>query len=188
MNVPRERVTEGTQELVAEANREAGENLIVLEIRNTGEFESDMRRYFLDNGPLPVGTELRIVFDNGCEQAIPAVGTKFFRRIVVPLPSGVRSARVFVPGRMWWVKRGWLGRGQPAPVVWQPPFEARAENLQARRILDPTDGGEFILNPAEQVDLVFRVPRLSPPSVRQGYVLRMRGYYEFLPSHPENGK
>src|SRR5262249_15558740 len=85
--------------------------VIVLEFRNTGAFEMAMRQAISRRaGPWPPAN-LTLRFGNGTNQELQPVGTKFLRRIVVPIPAKARVLQVRTPGNMWWVRRAWLGQG-----------------------------------------------------------------------------
>jgi len=51
--------------------------------------------------------------DGGCQELLP-VGTKFLRRIVVPVSPTARALQIRAPHDMWLVRRAWLGQGQVA--------------------------------------------------------------------------
>src|SRR5262249_50291575 len=94
-------------------------SVIVLELRNTEKFQNDMRKAHRDEIP-----ELNAFLDvaGSSERVVVApVGTKFFRRVVIPLAAGAREVQLSGPAGMWWVRRAWLGQGQPAHVTWLAP-------------------------------------------------------------------
>jgi hypothetical protein len=162
------------------------DRVIVLEVRNTGEFESAMRKAVLRPGaPWPPAL-LSVAFDDGTTRHVHPVGTKFLRRIVVPVPSGGRTVKLSAPAQMWLLQRAWLGEGRLAPdVAWLSGTGAEGANVDAVRLLRDRDAERLVLGPMEEVDLHFRAPEPASPMPNQPFILRMWGYYEFLPTARE---
>jgi hypothetical protein len=152
----------------------AAGRVVVVEVRNTTAFETAMRGHLLDGTPEPVGTALAVGFDDGSFFALPPVGTKFLRRVVVPAPPG--ACAVWVPANPFWtVRRLWVGAGRAAEVHWCKPVGSDAA---ADLVWEPDDR-RLRLGPAEEAVLTFDVPEPAGPA-RVGYLLTMSGYYEFL--------
>jgi hypothetical protein len=71
-------------------------NVLVLEVRNTQTFETAMRAHLLDGvQPVPQAA-LVIRFDQGRTATVSPVGTKFLRRVVIPVPARARRAHIHV--------------------------------------------------------------------------------------------
>jgi hypothetical protein len=136
--------------------------VLVLEVRNTSAFEVAIRAHLLDGGP-SVAATLTVTFDDGTTQTVRPVGTKFLRRVVVPVPAGAGYASLEMPGSYWLVRRAWTGSGRCAEeeALWRRPS---------------ADVDRWQLGPDEAVNLTFP----APEGGRWGYVLRLAGYYEFL--------
>lgn len=152
----------------------AAGRVLVLEVRNTTAFEAAMRGHLLGGGPEPAGTKLALHFDGGAGLALPPVGTKFLRRVVVPVPPGAHAVRV--PANPFWtVRRLWVGVGRAAEARWYTPAGSGTNT----DLLREADGRRLRLGPAEKTILTFEVPKPAGPA-RLGFLLRMSGYYEFL--------
>jgi hypothetical protein len=151
---------------------DGADRVLVLEVRNTSTFETAMREWFLAGGQRVEAT-LTVRFDVGPAATVRPVGTKFLRRVVVPVPAGARRVSLDVPGSYWLVRRAWTGTGRCTEddTVWCPATPDTAGLLAAR------DGQRLRLGPDEAVDLTFPAPQ---DGRRRGYVLRLVGYYEFL--------
>jgi hypothetical protein len=151
--------------------------VLVLEIRNTYEFEVAMRDYLLRGNRPAVDANLVVSFDDGTRAIVPAVGTKFLRRVVVPVPTSAVSARVEAPSPYWQLRRLWTGMGFIAEqeTTWRRVAAATAP--EAVDLLRDRDRQRLRLGPMESVEVVFDAPP-SGAGRRWGYVLRMTGYYE----------
>jgi hypothetical protein len=148
--------------------------VLVLEVRNTTAFEKAMRDHLLTGAPEPAGLALALRFDDGPALALPPVGTKFLRRVVVPVPPQAHAVRV--PANPFWtVRRLWAGTGRPADARWCSP----ADGGEVANLLRESDGRRLRLGPGEKAVLTFTVPEAAG-AARVGYLLRMSGYYEFL--------
>jgi hypothetical protein len=129
---------------------------------------------------------LALNFDTGSSQELQPIGTKFLRRIVVPVPPMARTLRISAPGAMWHVRRAWLGLGQPAKgVTWLSAIEASGAGDGALELLRDRDGRSLVLGPMREVDLGFPATGSVADNPAHRFVLRMWGYYEFLPSAGE---
>lgn len=141
-------------------------NVLILELRNTGDFEAAMRDAVFNNRPWP-DADLTVRFDTGETIILPPVGTKFPRRIAIPIPAASSNIILTGPAARWHIRRAWLAHGAPAcDVVWIPaPMRPAA------------------LQPLDQVDLTFAIP----PAVqgRAGAILRMTGHYDFVDAAPD---
>lgn len=101
------------------------------------------------------------------------MGTKFLRRIVIVAPADANEVRIAVPAETWLVRRVWVGCGEhPATVTWRTASAAFASYSKDVHATD------WILQPGQSVDLEFQASQPLKPTVRQAYLLRMRGYYE----------
>jgi hypothetical protein len=157
------------------------ERVLVLEGRNTGTFETVMRKVFLENAPQPKEAALTLRWDNGTALELAPVGTKFLRRIIVAIPNDVREVTFDAANPLWFVRRAWLGSGRDATsMVWQAPIQASGANPRAAELLRGHDQQRLRLAPMEEVDLTFAISDLSAKMPAPGYVLRMRGYYDFI--------
>jgi hypothetical protein len=151
--------------------------VLVVEGRNTSAFQNAMRQHLLHGAPAP-RTTLEVRFNDGTVREVPAVGTKFLRRIVVPIPERTKSVRLVLPAEMWWVHRLWVGAGRPATdITWTAPREAIGPHDDSLRLLRHQDGKRIRLEPGQEVQLEFP----APSGTRRGYFLKLAGYYEFLP-------
>lgn len=178
VEVPSGLAASGAAELTVALDARPGQ-VLVLEARNTAAFQDAMRQHLLDGAPAP-RTNLEVQFDEGLPVTVQPVGTKFLRRIVVPIPEGAQVARITLPGEMWWIHRVWVGTGRPADrdVTWHPPAESVGPQPDAAWQLCNCDGLRLRLETGQQADLVFPLP---PGGQRWGYLLKMAGYYDFLP-------
>jgi hypothetical protein len=160
-------------------NAEAGDRVLVLELRNTDTFENVMRRAIrAGNATLPKG-ELRVEID-GRKLLVSPIGTKFLRHIVVPLPRGSRAINLSGPAGMWWVRRAWLGQGQLAQVkIWLTPTPS-IDDSSTTALLQARDGRRLELNRNKEVTLTFNLPSSAVSAERPlFFILGMHGYYEF---------
>lgn len=142
--------------------RMSGGEVLVLEIANTAELEKYLRGVFLDGEPTDRSTDLVVDFGHVGTVEIPAVGTKFLRRVVVPIPAGARRAELGGEQSFWFVRRAWTGG--------QASIEDRSTWISPKR-----GPHEFELNPLESVDLEFPIEM----SERLGFALRLNGFYTF---------
>jgi hypothetical protein len=155
--------------------------VIVLEVRNTGEFERAMRKVvFKNQAPWPrAGMALRFD-DGGCQELAP-VGTKFLRRVVVPVPAAARTLQLSAPEDMWLVRRAWLGQGGVAQnVAWVSATDAIGHEVLGP--LRDRNAPRLVLAPMQEVDLSFSGPAELASKLHHRFVLRLCGYYELLPS------
>jgi hypothetical protein len=150
--------------------------VLVLEVRNTTAFEKAMRGHLLGGAAEPAGTALALRFDDGGARTIPPVGTKFLRRVVVPVPPRAGGVRLEAGNPLWLVRRLWVGSGRSAEaeVRWRAPG-GEASLLRQR------DGRRLRLDPMQRAVVTFDAPDAPGGAARRGYLLRMTGYYDFLP-------
>jgi hypothetical protein len=165
----------------------AAGRVLVLEGRNTGKFEAAMRQaVFQPGAPWPAAS-LALAFDDGSGRELLPVGTKFLRRIVVPVPPDARTLRISAPTEMWLVRRAWLGHGHMAQdVAWLAATEASGVEADAPAMLRHRDEQRLVLAPMQQVDLRFTAPETALEKRSHQFVLRMWGYYELLPTARES--
>jgi hypothetical protein len=157
--------------------------VIVLEGRNTGEFEAAMREVvFRPGAPWPAAS-LALAFDDVSGRELLPVGTKFLRRIVVPVPPAARALRISAPAQMWLVRRAWLGHGHMAQdVAWLSATETSGVEADALALLRDHDEQRLVLAPMQEVDLRFTAPEAALEKRDHQFVLRMWGYYDLLPT------
>jgi hypothetical protein len=155
--------------------------VVVLELRNTSAFETAMREFVFGGHRRPAATEIRIQFDEGTSVRINPVGTKFLRRVVVPVPADAGRLQLHARPEMWLVRRMWIGTGRPvdAAMRWATPGTVRGPPSTALRLISQTDQQRLRLEPMQEVEITFPVPISNSDPARLGYVLRMTGYYEF---------
>lgn len=168
---------------VAGSGEAARPHVLVIKVRNTATFEAVMRRA-LPRGALGVAPGSRVRFGESPDVVLKPVGTKFLRRVVVPVPRGAHSATLTAPTDLWFVPRIWIGAGRAvdAEVTWRSPAGAMDPDSRAVRLLVKADREGLRLEPMRKVDLVFKAGDAPAPATRPGYVLEMRGYDEFLPA------
>jgi hypothetical protein len=154
---------------------------LVLEARNTGEFETAMCRAVFTPCATWPSAELNLHFDDGTRQQLQPVGTKFLRRIVVAVPPSAQTVKIGAPGSMWLVRRAWLGQGRLAQdVTWLSASQASGDEADALRLLRARDRHRLVLRPGQEVYLGFVAPLTGAEHSHHRFVLRMWGYYEFL--------
>jgi hypothetical protein len=160
-----------------------GPRVLVLEVRNTATFEHAERGFLLHHDRPEPAASLLLHFDSGMTQKVSPVGTKLLRRVVVAVPEGVHGVRVQAPGDFWLVRRIWVGSGHCAEeeTSWQTAASVKARESGAASLLQQRDGLHLRLRPAQDADLSFFPPGPAPEGQRWGYILRLSGYYEFLP-------
>ncbi len=157
--------------------------VLVLELRNTAAFEAVTRAHLLEGAPEPRAS-LQAEFDDGSAQVVRPVGTKFLRRVVLPTPPQARAVRLGCAGALWQVPRLWVGRGHDAAAVavWLTAESASGPAGSVVELLREQDGRRLRLGPTQSAELIFRAPAAEGGRKRWGYVLRVSGYYDFLPS------
>jgi hypothetical protein len=153
--------------------------VLVLEVRNTTAFEYAMRDHFLGGAPEPAGMVLCVTFDDGSTCTLSPVGSKFLRRVVVSVPRRACAAQLPGTNSLWQVRRAWSGTGRlaAAEACWQAPVAPS----EAADLLRQPDGRRLRLDPAQEVVLTFAAPEALSGGWRWGFLLRLSGYYEFLP-------
>jgi hypothetical protein len=157
--------------------------VIVLEARNTGAFEKAMRQVVFRPGNRWPPANLALGFDRGGNQQFAPLGTKFLRRVAVPIPREARTLHLSAPANMWSLRRAWLGQGQLAQgITWVSATDASGPEVDALRLLRDRDRHRLVLAPLQEVDLAFLAPRSAIEGQVQRFVLRMWGYYEVLSS------
>lgn len=160
-----------------------GSLVVVIEARNTGAFESAMRTFLLDHVGQAPDASIIASFDKGTTVSIKSVGTKFLRRIVIPVPEDSRHLRISVVPEFWHLRRIWFGHGRVAEpnCVWQSLNIEKSSADDALELLADHDEKRLKLDPMEDVVLVGIPPELPTGTDRFGFLLRLSGYYEFLP-------
>src|SRR5262249_30171470 len=103
--------TEGAVPAESRLPANAPNRVLGLEVRNTSSFEASMRNWLLDGGPSVAGS-LTVRFDEGPDQVVWPVGTKFLRRVVVPVPAEARRATFNLSESYWLLRRAWIGTGR----------------------------------------------------------------------------
>jgi hypothetical protein len=166
----------------ADLGSSAEARVLVLEVRNTAAFEAAMRQALF--GPverLPAAA-LQVEVGEAAPREVRPVGTKFLRRVVLPLPPGNGSVRFSAPRDWWLLRRLWVGRVRDMAegVVWQPPSSVRGPTPDALRLLLAADRQGVRLEPFQEMELEFPEPGPAGGATRWGYVVRMSGYYEFV--------
>jgi hypothetical protein len=153
--------------------------VLVLEVRNTTAFEYAMREHFLGGAPEPAGAALPVTFDDDGTHKLAPVGSKFLRRVVVPVPPRARAAHLPGTNPLWEIRRAWSGTGRiaEAGTFWHAPVAPAT----AADLLRQPDGRRLRLDPAREVVLTFTAPDFLFGGGRWGFLLRFTGYYEFLP-------
>lgn len=156
--------------------------VLAIELRNTSAFEAAMRSRLRDGTARGFAPAVVASFDSGPVVELAPVGTKFLRRLVVPVPQGARSVRLVWDADHWLVRRLWKGaaRVPQACVTWRSPIGARGTLLQAASSLRHVDGDRVRLGPMQEVELLFGPAVRENRSTCVGYVLRVSGYYEFI--------
>jgi hypothetical protein len=147
-------------------------SVLVLELRNTEQFQDLAKRcYARDEEP-----SATLHVEGATRGEIGPIGTKFFRRVVVPLPANASEIRLHCPAGLWWVRRGWLGSGHPASMKWVSPFP----NCEGAAALQARDGDRLRLGPGEEVESTFALPEQASEDRNIRLALRLFGYYEFV--------
>ncbi len=153
-----------------------GGDVIVVEVRNTSAFEAAMRAAFLEHAGEPRQAALTVLFDQSNAAHVQPVGTKFLRRVVIPVPRKTRTVTLTMQGDLWSVRRLWVGaRRQPR----QPPLWRGPSGPLAPPELKELDGQRLCLGPNDEVVLEFAASQPPAPEQRVGHVLRVWGYYVF---------
>jgi hypothetical protein len=147
-------------------------SLLVLEMRNTEKFEKQMRQFHAGQGA-EIDACLRGA--DGKHRIAP-VGTKFFRRVVVPIPGDGSAVAFTAPAGLWWIRRAWLADGHVASMKWLQPSRADG-SAHALSALQMRDGNRLRLGQHEEATVTFAVPDGEPASRR--FALQLSGYYEF---------
>ncbi len=152
----------------------------VFEFRNTSAFEKSMRDFVFGRRFNPISAEIHLQFDNGKSLDLKPVGTKFIRRIVVPIPSKATQLIIRCPAGYWLVRRLWLGTGRDvaSEMKWCDPFTAIGPDDDSLMLMSHRDKQRLRLDPMQESIVSFQ-PTISSKSKRSAYVLRMTGFYEF---------
>jgi hypothetical protein len=165
----------------------AAGQVVVLEARNTGEFEQAMRQVVFESAAAWPRASLELEFDEGGIQELLPVGTKFFRRMVIPVPPNARALEIRAPRDMWLIRRAWLGQGQVArDVAWLSPVDASGHEADAPGRKREDGAPRFVLAPTEEVELDFLLPRAVSDKRDYRFVLNLSGYYELIPPSAGN--
>ncbi len=149
-----------TDEISLPVNPNSDSDVLVLEVRNTLAFETEMRSVFLDGKKETAQTTLEVSFDGEKKVEVQPVGTKFLRRIVFAIPSATRKITLRAPNKFWHTRRLWLGQQNKKPAIyWQSPTQPKPLRLNLNE------------------HAVLNFP--APIDGRFAFALRLRGYYEF---------
>ncbi|HYV35282.1 MAG TPA: hypothetical protein VE988_06235 [Gemmataceae bacterium] len=149
-----------------------GSAVLVLELRNTEMFQDTAKQSYLrDEEP-----QADLIVEGLNNIAIKPIGTKFFRRVVIPVSAGVSEIRLSSPAGMWWVRRAWEGSGKSASMCWVSP----SQNNSAAAALQNRDGRRLRLMPHEETEMSFCLPHDQKQNNNLKLALRLCGYYEFL--------
>jgi hypothetical protein len=156
--------------------------VIALEVRNTSEFEGLMRDALLRGRKPERCPDMTVAFSDGSEVAVRPIGTKLLRRVVVAIPPASRAARFRAADGLWLVRRVWLGTGRAADaeITWHAPEVATDHGQERVALLQQADRRRLRLGPMQGIDLVFGAPTAGQSAGREGFILEMTGYYEFL--------
>lgn len=148
-------------------------DVAVLELKNTARFEAAMRNRILAGRNDFPSACLAVRHGGQRTHVVRPVGTKFLRRVVVPLSGKATQIELSAQEGLWFIRRLWFGslRRHPLPVRWRP-----ARGVTHCR-LEP---------------MTHRILRFPPPEdhgrgQRLGHALRLHGYYEFLPRREGDG-
>jgi hypothetical protein len=147
--------------------------VLVLELRNTEQFQKFASECYR-RGEAPIA-DLHV--DGARPLAISPIGTKFFRRVVVPLEGDLSEVRLSSPTGLWWVRRAWLGQGRKVSPKWMSPSQKDA----AAALLRSRDGNRLRLDPNEEAEFTFPLSGENGCSSNLRFALRVTGYYEFIP-------
>jgi len=165
------RAVNGASELTVNVDPAAGNDVVVLEVRNTAAFEAEMRQVFLAGKREDRKTTLTVGLAGDESVEIQPVGTKFLRRVVVPLPERTGGITLKSPGDFWFTRRLWIGKqaDRKCAVIWRRPVDAKAIRLAPMEdaVLEFPAGRE-------------REKRGKNSAKRVGYALRIQGYYDFV--------
>jgi hypothetical protein len=172
----------GTDETTIDLDHAGPSDVIVIEARNTSKFEAAMRNKFLRHRADDTDYRLIVTFNDGTAEFVEPVGTKFLRRIVVPRPAGATALRIRAPLGHWAVSRLWTGTktGDEQRIAWQQAGRADGPHPDAAELLRQPDARRLQLSPMQSTELHFTSRAAAPGPGRPVYVLRMRGYYEFV--------
>jgi hypothetical protein len=156
--------------------------VLVLEAFNTSQFETAMRESLLGKGSKIVSAGLRVRFDQGAAIEVEPVGSKFLRRIVLRIPGAAQTVYLSAPSDFWFIRRMWTGwhREVEREARWYSPSAARVRGREVTLVLSDVDRQRLRLDPGEEAEVAF-TPGAGAGRERLAFVLRMRGYYEFLP-------
>ena len=138
-------------------------DVLVLELKNTSALERYLRGVFLDDAPDNLGTSLTVDFGTVGSAEVRAVGTKFLRRVVVPIPDGATAVDFHGHDEFWFSRRAWLGQRESVDgrSAWTSPTESAAQSLR--------------LNPLDTENLSFPVSLEG----KLGFALQLSGFYCF---------
>jgi len=188
LNVAFEQVVGSYAEYAVDLPHRSANDVAVLEVRNTSAFETAMRESIFGKRQRPASAEMQIQFAGGASVGIDPIGTKFLRRIVVPVSADSKRFTLRVNPKMWLVRRMWIGTGRSvdSAIRWQSPITARGPVASALRLISKTDQRRLTLKPMQQVEVDFFSSKLNSESALLGFALRMTGYYEFQ-RRPEIG-
>ena len=156
--------------------------VLVLEVSNTSRFEQAMRDSVLSGSKKSGCPSMIVHCDDGTDFAVEPVGTKFLRRVVVPVPNTAKSVQIEASSGLWFMRRCWVGvsRSSEASVRWKSLSQAKGPNHNVKAHLLAVDEKRLRLEPGEKANLCFAKDQAETQNARSGYLLRMRGYYDFI--------
>jgi hypothetical protein len=153
-------------------------SFLALELRNTETFQEQTRRFHTGEGP-SIDAALQVC--GGSDSRIAPVGTKLFRRVIVPVAKDAPDIELTAPAGMWWIRRAWFANGRVAQLKWLAPTRAdgATESLSAIKF---RDGSRLRLQQNEETALTFIVPAsITDRTGSLRFALQLSGYYEFAP-------
>jgi len=183
INAPMRRTSGGLDEYIQRLDQSRAGQVLVIEAFNTSKFQDAMRAYVLGHVDHAPAAALRVEFDTGEVREVKPVGTKFLRRIVIPVEPEARLVRLSAGEGFWFVHRLWVGVGKTVEntIRWESPVSAKGPTPEALTALMRADRERLRLDPSQEVELTFKPKELSDNGNRLGFLVRVTGYYEFLP-------
>jgi hypothetical protein len=184
INSPMYSVGAGEEAFTLRLEPSSSDRVLVIEAFNTSQFEKVMREFVLRKTDRCPDAILRVQLDGEARQVQP-VGTKFLRRIVVPIEPRASMVRLKAKEGLWFIRRLWIGSGRSVEgsIRWQSPDHAGGPVGDAKQLLLCADGQRLRLDPNQEVELTFN-PMPQDKDSRTSFVLRMTGYYDLLAEVP----
>jgi hypothetical protein len=183
IDAPMRRTSGGRDEYTQRLDHSRAGQVLVIEAFNTSKFQDAMRGYVLGHVDHAPAAALRLEFDTGEVREVNPIGTKFLRRIVIPVEPKARSVQLSAAEGYWFVHRLWVGVGKTVEntIRWESPVSAKGPTPEALTALMRADRERLRLDPSQEVELTFKPKELSDNGNRLGFLLQVTGYYEFLP-------